>query len=281
MKHIEIAVELFSRLASRLSSYTMARLLRGMEEALRRGGDVSMIYHYASMLSPRGVYEDLPYPEPSDYYKSYETEKIKLPSPPERAGVDVFEAIKSRRSRRSYTRGKLTLREISAILYYSLGVTGRAWWGGPKRAYPSAGALQPVEGYIVANRIEGLDQGIYHYNPGEHALELLELGDFSYKIQEIALGQEHVGRAAAVLVLTAVYRRTAYKYSHRSYRYVHWDVGFAGENVYLAVEALGLATTAVGAFYDEELCSLLRIDCVEEFPMLLFPIGRRSRLEIH
>ena len=76
-----------------------------------------------------------------------------------------------------------------------------------------------------------------------------------------------------------MYPRTASKYGHRSYRYVHWDVSFAGENVYIAVEALGLATTAVGAFYDEDICRLLGIDCVIEIPMLIFPVGRRATVD--
>ena len=106
-------------------------------------------------------------------------------------------------------------------------------------------------------------------------MEVLLKGDYSRRLQWIALDQDHIGNAAAVIIVTAVYRRTASKYSHRSYRYAHWDTGFAGQNIYLVAEALGLATTAVGAFYDEELCRLLEIDCIEEFPMLLFPIGRR------
>ncbi|MCE4611516.1 MAG: SagB/ThcOx family dehydrogenase [Desulfurococcales archaeon] len=259
-----------------MSSYTRSRIATGLRVAIEKGGDVSMIYHIVSMLSPRGYYEDLPYPEPTEYYKTYSTApRIRLPEPLEASGMDLFEAIRSRRSRRRYSRGSLSLSEVSTLLYYSLGVTGRAWWGGPKRAYPSAGALQPLEGYLYADKVEGLDNGIYHYNPGEHSLELLRKGNYSEELQWIALDQEHVGNAAAVIIVTAVYRRTASKYSHRSYRYAHWDTGFAGQNIYLVAEALGLATTAVGAFYDEELCKLLELDCIEEFPMILFPIGRR------
>jgi SagB-type dehydrogenase family enzyme len=270
-------LEEFARLLETVSSYTRKRLLRGIREAVRRGGDVSMVYHYASMLSESGVYEELPYEFREDYYKVYpDAPRVKLPPPRSASGVDLYSAIKSRRSRRRYSRAGLRLEELSDLLYYSLGITGIAWWGGPKRAYPSAGALQPVEAYVSASNVKGLEQGIYHYNPGSHELELLLEGDYSARLHWIALGQEHVGEAPAVIILTAVYRRTASKYSHRSYRYAHWDTGFAGQNIYLVAEALGLATTAVGAFYDEELCSLLNIDCVEEFPMLLFPVGRRA-----
>ena len=84
-----------------------------------------------------------------------------------------------------------------------------------------------------------------------------------------------MSEAPAVVVLTIVYPRTASKYGYRAYRYALLDAGFAGENLYLAAEALGLATVAVGAFYDEKICWLLRLDCGVEYPVLLFPVGRR------
>jgi len=158
--------------------------------------------------------------------------------------------IRSRRSRRRYSRKPLTLDEISTLLYYIVGITGRTLWGGPKRVYPSAGALQPVEAYLVALNIKDLSQGIYHYNPGEHVLERLKEGDYGKILEKIALDQEHVSEASANIILTIVYRRTASKYGLRAYKYALLDTGFAGQNIYLVAEALGLATVAVGAFYD-------------------------------
>jgi SagB-type dehydrogenase family enzyme len=238
--------------------------------------DLTMIYHYISMLSPDYYGTDLFYTS-DGYYKSYPNNpRISLPKPLEKAGTDLFEVIRSRRSRRRYSRKPLTLDEISTLLYYTVGITGRTWWGGPKRVYPSAGALQPVEAYLVALNIKDLSQGIYHYNPGEHVLERLKEGDYGKILGEIALDQEHVSEASANIILTIVYRRTASKYGLRAYKYALLDTGFAGQNIYLVAEALGLATVAVGAFYDKELCRLLEIDCEEEIPTLIFPIGRRS-----
>jgi len=251
------------------------RVLLGLERALVRG-DLAMLYHYVSMLSRDYYGVDLPYSF-DYYYKRYPgARRIQLPRPLERLGVDVLECIRSRRSRRRYSREPLKLSEVATILFHTVGVTGRAWWGGPKRVYPSAGALQPVEAYLVASRVEGLEAGIYHYNPGEHVLEEVKAGDYGSLLADIALGQDHVGEASANIVLTIVYRRTASKYGLRAYRYAHLDVGFAAQNIYLVVEALNLATVAVGAFYDEELCKLLDVDCEEEIPALIFPIGRRS-----
>ncbi len=252
------------------------RFLSGIQKAIEKKGDLSLAYHEVSKLDFNYYGIDLPYSRPSQFWKEYRGECIELPKPPEKSGVDVFEAIKARRSRREYTTKSLTLEQVSAILYYTIGVTGRAWWGGPKRAYPSAGGLQPVEAYLYADRVEGLERGLYHYHPGRHCLEVVKLGDYSRELMRASLDQEHVGEAPVVLVLTAVYSRTASKYGLRSYRYIHWDSGFAGQNVYLVVEALGLATVTVGAFYDDEVCRVIEIDCLEELPMLIFPIGYRK-----
>ncbi len=239
-------------------------------------GDPSWLYHVLGALYRDYYGGDTRYPPPpGEYYKSLPTDvTVDLPEPRMESGVDALEAIRSRRSRRSYGRS-VTLQDLSDVLYYSVGVTGTAWWGGPKRAYPSAGALQPVEAYVIARSVDGLEPGIYHYNPGSHSLELVAEGDYSAEAARVALDQEHVGQAPAVIALTAVIARTASKYGYRSYRYVHWDSGHAGQNVYLAAEALGLATVAVGAYYDFELCRLLRIDCKTEMPMLLYPLGPR------
>jgi len=268
-------VEAVRRLVRTLPEGVTRRLALGAVKAAERGGDVAYIYHEASKLAPDYYGHGLPYSESSEYWKVYGGGCIKLPEPIKASGVDALAAIRSRRSRREYSGEPLGLAELSSILYYSVGVTGKAWWGGPKRAYPSAGALQPIEAYVYAGMVEGVARGIYHYNPGSHCLEPIKMGDYTRPLWEAGLGQEHLRSAPAIIILTAVYPRTAWKYGLRAYRYVHWDAGFAGENIYIACEALGLATVAVGAFYDEAVCRLLEIDCDNEIPMLLFPVGKR------
>ncbi len=265
----------FNKLLNELPVEIKRRLSLGIKYAIRYR-DLSLLYHFLSMLSPGYYGGDLEPPRVEPFYKNIPgARRIRLPRPREKSGVDILDAIRSRRSRREYSRKPLKLVDLATLLSYTVGVTGRAWWGGPKRAYPSAGALQPIEVYISASRVEGLEPGLYHYHPGDHVLEEIAEGDYSRVLAGIALDQEHVEEAPAVLVFTVVYARTAVKYGYRSYRYVHWDSGFAGENVYLVAEALGLATVAVGAFYDEALCKLLGLDCVWEFPVLLFPVGYR------
>ncbi len=212
--------------------------------------------------------------------KRYEKAKIiKLPRPVLRRQVSVDDALLSRRSVRDFKDEPLSLEELSTLLYLSFGVT--AWEHGvygydrfPLRAFPSAGALQPVEVYVFAFNVTGLSAGLYHYYPIDHVLEELKLGDFSDEVIDVALGQRHAALCPATIVMTAVWSRTRWKYGDRAYRYAMLDSGFAGENVYLACQALGLGTCAIGAFYDEDLCRLLEIDCRDEIPVLMFPVGK-------
>lgn len=241
--------------------------------------DPCWLYHEFSTLEPELSQDETNYPPASgEHYKRYpHAPRLALPPPHERSGLDVLEAIRSRRSRREYDPRPLTLGEVSTLLYHTAGVTGRAWWGGPKRPYPSSGALQPAEIYPVVRGVTGVEQGLYHYEPSSHSLELLspELGVVDRLLYEATLEQDHVVNAPLTLIVTAVLSRTARKYGWRAYRYVHWDVGFLGQNIYLVTEGLGLATVAVGAFRDRMLCRLLGIDCLGELPMLLFPVGAR------
>lgn len=106
---------------------------------------------------------------------------------------------------------------------------------------------------------------------------MIKLGNFSGLMADIALGQDHVSRASAVLIMTAYYARTRWKYWKRALRYVLLDAGAAMENAYIAATGLGLGVRAVGAFYDEELCNFLSIDCASEIPVVLILLGHALR----
>ena len=272
MHGVDILCKLIKTLASKLSRSEQKLLEKGLREAARRG-DIAALYHYSTVIE-RTAYMEKPSPSWPGFFKEYTAcqQLVKLPPPVSAGKLDILEAIRRRRSRRSYSPRPLGLASVATLLYYAVGITG--WSAGwPLRSYPSAGGLQPLEAYLVAGGVEGLESGIYHYNPRSHSLCMLRSGNHMARLADISLGQEHVGEAPAAIILTAVYTRTASKYGARAYRYIHVDAGAAVQNIYLAAEALGLATVVVGAFYDEELCSLLGVDCYEEIPIAVMPVG--------
>ena len=176
---------------------------------------------------------------------------------------------------RSFGATPLTLLELSRLLWASAGVTasfitphGQDFY----RAAPTAGALYPIETYVVVNKVEGLEPGLYHYRvagldilerpivEGSHSLEQLRTGDLRAEITAAALDQPLCGKAGSRLRLDAVFARSEWKYRERSYRYFYLDAGHMAAQLSLAAVAQGLGSCPMAAFYDDELNALLGID---------------------
>jgi SagB-type dehydrogenase family enzyme len=141
------------------------------------------------------------------------------------------------------------------------------------RACPSAGALYPVETYLVLNDVEMIEAGIYHYSVPDHSLEQLQKGDFRLKIAQAALDQDMAYAANAVFVWTSLFARAKWKYEQRAYRYVYLDAGHIAQNLALAAVALSLGTCQIAALYDEEVNALLEIDGNEESVLYMSVVG--------
>ena len=142
------------------------------------------------------------------------------------------------------------------------------------RTAPSAGALYPVETYVVAHRVDGLERGVYHYAVLDRALERLRAGDARLDVMHAALDQGIAYEAAAVFVWSAVWQRSIWKYGQRAYRYVPLDAGHIAENVALAAVGLGLGSCQIAAFYDDEANDLLGLDGESESAIYMTVVGR-------
>jgi len=193
-----------------------------------------------------------------------------LPTPRHDSETSVEEALLERRSVRSYADEPLTLSEISQLLWAAQGITNPS--GG--RTAPSAGALYPLEIYLLAGEINDLTTGIYHYKPDDHSLTLIIEGDQRQALYEAALSQSAVKDAAAVIVITAIYERTTVKYGERGIQYVHMEVGSVAQNVYLQAVSLDLGTVFIGAFHDDQVKHILRLS-EAEIPLGIMPVGRK------
>ncbi|MFZ2456684.1 MAG: SagB/ThcOx family dehydrogenase [Candidatus Altiarchaeia archaeon] len=195
---------------------------------------------------------------------------IKLPEPKySGGGITLEEAIKERRSVRDYTNEPVTLEELSQLLWAAQGITGRS----RGRSAPSAGATYPLELYAVAQKVSGIDPGVYRYSPRDHSLVCLMPGNYCPALSLASLGQLSVMNAPVSLVFAAVFDRTVSRYGERGVRYVHIDVGHAAENVYLQCAGLRMGTVAVGAFDDEKVKEALKLN-MEESPVYIMPVGK-------
>jgi SagB-type dehydrogenase family enzyme len=197
---------------------------------------------------------------------------VHLPPPSQKGGMSLAEAINQRRSIRRFAPYPISRAELSQILWAAQGIRD-ALWG--YRTVPSAGATYPLEVFVVcgSNCIEKMDSGIYHYKPDTHSLSLHCQEDVRIELARASLDQEFVYEAPVDIVICAVYERTLASYGARGRRYVHMEVGHAGQNIYLQATALGLATVAIGAFHDEEVRSILRLE--EQYkPLYIMPVGK-------
>ncbi|MBD3165829.1 SagB/ThcOx family dehydrogenase [bacterium] len=195
---------------------------------------------------------------------------IELPAPTYDSGVSLEEAILSRRSVRSFTADSLAPADLAQLLWACQGVTSPNGY----RAAPSAGALYPLELYVVIGRVKDLTPGLYHYRPGRdigsHSIEMVHSDVTLQDVAEAALGQKCITDAACCLIVTGVVERTRVKYGKRARQYVLLEAGHAGQNVCLQAQSLELGAVTVGAFHDDRVRALLG---VEHLPLYLLPVG--------
>ena len=194
---------------------------------------------------------------------------IKLPQPKYSSEVSLEEALLKRRSVRDYTGEPLTLGEVSQLLWAAQGITSKRGF----RTAPSAGALYPIELYLIVGDVQDLAVGIYLYQPKTHELIMIAGKDVRKELASAALGQSSVKNGAIDLVFTAVYQRTTRKYGERGIKYVHMEIGHAAQNVCLQATVMNLGVVTIGAFNDEKVSKILKLP-KEERPLYIIPVGR-------
>lgn len=167
------------------------------------------------------------------------------------------------------------LAALATLLWHGAGITAQRG-GLALRASPSSGGLFSTELYVIARRVPGLAPGAWHYRP--EAQVLLRVGDGRAPGQApdqfgdvaASLG----GAGDALIVATAVFRRTGHKYRDRCYRYVLADLGHALENLRVAAAALRWPAALLTRFDEAGLAAALAIaDEAEEGVLAVMRLG--------
>lgn len=233
-------------------------------------------FHQETCISWRGMLCNFLQPKPShpERFKQYPKAKtVQLPEP-DFTGIGFEDAIRQRRSVRSYSLEPISLAQLSQLLFAAQGVTGKLF-NHELRTAPSAGALYPFEIYMVVNNVTGLEPGIYHYAVIEHALHLIKTGSFKQQITSAGLGQDMLGNSAVTFVLSAIFDRVRQKYGDRGFRYTYMEAGHISQNISLQSVSLGLGSVTVGAFKDPALNELIGVDGVAEAAIYLHAVGNK------
>ncbi len=195
---------------------------------------------------------------------------IELPPAQLKGGGTLAAALQARRSVREYSKAPLTLAEVAQLAWAAQGITNKKRG---LRTAPSAGALYPLELYLIASRVKGLNPGLYYYRPAQRTLALVSGQNPQRELAGAALNQKPLLKAAAIFVIAGVKERTAYKYGKRAERYVYIEAGHAGQNLLLQATALGLGSVIIGAFHDGPVGSVLGLGEGEQ-PISLLAVGR-------
>lgn len=207
------------------------------------------------------------------------TDFPKMPLPREWTAAEKSfdDLVLDRRTARSFGGGAISLPELAKTLYFSYGITAdnaETDFPRPFRAAPSGGALFPLELYIYATRVEGLESGLYHFDPEDMSLDVLRTGDEIDRLAPILVQADLARQAAALVFVTAVFYRSTFKYGDRGYRFVLLEAGHLAENAILAAGSIELASASIGGFADREADRYLGIDGLSESTVYALLLGR-------
>jgi SagB-type dehydrogenase family enzyme len=187
--------------------------------------------------------------------------------------MPLGEALALRRSRRKFTDDALSLDELAYLLWATQGVAQIT----PKRSLrtaPSGGARHSLETYLFVFRVNGVQPGIWRYQPYDRLLVHLGSPDDLEKRADAALMEQSFG-AAAVFAWTTVPYRMEWRYAPVAHKVIALDAGHVCQNLYLACESIGCGTCALGAYEQDQMDALLGVDGVDEFTLYAAPVGRK------
>ncbi|MFN2323460.1 MAG: SagB/ThcOx family dehydrogenase [Trueperaceae bacterium] len=195
---------------------------------------------------------------------------IELPRPSLTGTVSLEETMARRRSVRAFRPDPIALEHVAQLAWSAQGVTDAATG---YRTAPSAGGTLPVEMDLLLHGVPDLEDGVYRYQPAEHALRRRLAGDRRAAVVDATLNQGFVGDAPVVLALSAVAARTVPKFGAFTDRLIDMEIGHVAQNVSLQAVALGLGTVVVAGIREAELHAALQL-AEGERPIYLIPVGR-------
>lgn len=200
--------------------------------------------------------------------------------------LSLWQALEKRKTTRDFNGKPITEKQLSTLLFAGFGkIHGDESWAdlknspyqayGYRRAHPSGGALQPVQGYVIVYNVEGLDPGVYFYSPKNHVLIKSEKQTPNYEdLTYLLCGQFFCKGIAAAIVPTAHFEKAWHKYEHsRAYRDVFLDCGHLSQTILLTATALNLRTWITAWYRDTPLSSALNINKLSRAPLLFLGIG--------
>ena len=238
-------------------------------------------YHRDDVVSRSDQQKGLPVPPAEKSIGSAKVIQLPEPFKTNIKKPGITDCILDRKSMRSAADSPLSLDEISYLLWATQGIKKqeddeRHAHHAVKRTVPSAGSRHPFETYLLVRNVTGLKKGIYRYAASANSLVVVGNKPVSQAtLSKAVCGQTFCAKAPVLFVWTALPYRTEWRYTiEHSMKAVLLDAGHVGQNLHLACEALGLGTCMIGAYFQESIDKILKVDGKEEFAVYMAPVGR-------
>ena len=220
----------------------------------------------------------LPKTPPPKLFKTVKGAKKTLPPVCAFPDSEFIRVLKARKTHREFSKQEVTLEAVSRLLSLVWGVTGyldsSVFGKLLHKTSPSGGARHPGEVYVMALRVKGLSPGLYHYHPAHHYLKKIGANATRDRAWLYCARQDYVRNAAALFLMTAVFRRTMWKYRFaRAYRVVLLDAGHLCQTFCLVATWLGLAPFCTAALKDTLIEEDLALDGIRESVLYVAGIG--------
>lgn len=208
-------------------------------------------------------------------YRSFPTE----PLAGDAAAVDpeLARCLQARVSGRGWALTTMTRSELDTLLHLSYGITREVDGTDlirPARACPSGGAMYPLEIYLNVRNVDGLNPGLYHYNPRQRVLERLREGDPTFDLSPAFVQRDVIEGAACVWLVTAIFERTTFKYGNRGYRFALIEAGHLAQNANLVATDMGMGVLNMGGFFDRDVDAFLGIDGLNHSTVYALAFGK-------
>ncbi len=190
---------------------------------------------------------------------------ISLPEPCKTGGAPLSEALTSRRSVRDFLYEKITLQQLSDLLWASCGINLIKGADDKQRYFftnPTASNHREVSVYVFS------DSGIYVYGPIRNELLQLSKHDRRNKLSSLAFVKK---ASISLCIVSDIEKMVRHKDRFRRQLYSSMDAGYVSQNIYLHCAANGLATCACGLIDREKISKILGLTNAKV--MLVHPIG--------
>ncbi|HEY7109265.1 MAG TPA: SagB/ThcOx family dehydrogenase [Nitrososphaeraceae archaeon] len=199
-------------------------------------------------------------PTPFKFYKNLSSIPLPTVFPmPDKGALEAVSTVGKTKQGSS----EIGLEGLAELLFFTGGITRELKYGTDRyfmRAASATGALYPIELYVVCDNLNGLNAGVYHFNPGEFSLSCLRQGDLRSVLSKAAGGTCLMINSPVTIIFSSIAWRNAWKYRERSYRHWFWDSGVMATNLLSTANSIGISANLNLGFIDDEVNKLLCLD---------------------